>query len=336
MGRIVVGVDESAGAAAALRWAVREAAARRISLTAVLAWGFLDQHHAVARRPFDPAYGEADAMAALESIVAAAVGTVRADTIEHVVVCDLPAEALLDSSEGADLLVVGARGLGAVRGLLLRSVSQECLHHATCPVAIVRVRTQPDGARTGRIVVGVDGSDTAVRALEWALEEGRLHGPSVEVVHAWSVPYGPVAPSVSFAFDSTPLEVAARRTLDDAVDSIDTGGLSAPLTWTVAIGSSSGALLEAAAHADLVVVGSRGLGGFKGLLLGSTSHQVAQHSTCPVVVVPPAPRRSLLGRWRCHRPGQRQPCSGPCGTAVDVSRPTQRGFTTSEGTRRLG
>jgi nucleotide-binding universal stress UspA family protein len=188
---------------------------------------------------------------------------------------------LLDSSEGADLLDVGARGLGPVRGLLLRSVSQECLHHATCPVGIVRDGTQPNGAKTGRIIVGVDGSDTAVRALEWALEEGRLHRASVEVVHAWSVPYGPVAPSVSFAFDSTAVEVAARRMLDDAVDSADTGGLSAPVTRTVAIGNASGPLLEAAAHADLVVVGSRGFGGFKGLLLGSTSHQVPNTRRAP-------------------------------------------------------
>ena len=79
MGHVVVGVDESAGAAAALRWAVAEAEARGWSLTAVLAWGFLDQHHARVGEPFDPAYGEADVWAgALDAMVAEVVGTARA------------------------------------------------------------------------------------------------------------------------------------------------------------------------------------------------------------------------------------------------------------------
>jgi nucleotide-binding universal stress UspA family protein len=287
MGRIVVGVDESAGAAAALRWAVREAEVHGWSLTAVLAWGFLDQHHAVAGAPFDPTYGEADAIAALEAIVAAAVGNALAVTIGQVVVNDLPVPALLDASEGADLLVVGARGLGPVRRLLLGSVSQQCLHHATCPVAIVREGTHDAADRIARIVVGIDGSDTAGNALRWALEEGRLHRATVEVVHAWFVPYGGGDPFVA-AFDSTPLEDAARRTLDAAVDSADTSGLPAPVTRTLAFGSPAAAVLQAAEDADVVVVGSRGLGGFKGLVLGSTSHHLAHHTPCPVVVLPPA------------------------------------------------
>jgi nucleotide-binding universal stress UspA family protein len=138
MGLIVVGVDESAGAAAALRWAMTEAEARGWSPRAVLAWGYLDQHHATPGQSFDPAYGEADAQAALDAIVAEVVGSARAATVDRKLVNDLPARALLDASEGADLLVVGARGLGGFRGLLLGSVSQQCLHHATCSVAVVR------------------------------------------------------------------------------------------------------------------------------------------------------------------------------------------------------
>lgn len=281
MGRIVVGVDESAGAAGALRWAVREAEVRRWSLTAVLAWGFLDQHHATVGVPFDPTYGEADAAAALESIIAATVGTARAATIEQIVINDLPVAALLDSSDGADLLVVGARGLGPVRGLLLGSVSQQCLHHATSPVAIVRDGTLDTGERMSKVVVGVDGSDTARHALEWALAAGRLHQASVEVVHACAVPYGVGEPFVPVAFDWAPVEAAARRTLDDAVDVADTSGMSAAVTRTLAFGNPAAALLHAAEVADLIVVGSRGLGGFKGLVLGSVSHHVAHHAMLP-------------------------------------------------------
>ena len=287
MGRIVVGLDESAGAADALRWAAREAEVRDWSLTAVLAWGFLDQHHATAGLPFDPTYGEADAIAALQSIVAATVGEAAAATIEQTVVNDLPAAALLDASDGCDLLVVGARGLGPVRRLLLGSVSQACLHHATCAVAIVRHGTLHAGAGVNRIVVGVDGSDTAGDALDWALEAGRLHQARVEIVHAWTMPYGvgePFAP----AYD--PASVGGRRAPHPRhrCRTADTSGLPAPVIRTLAPGNASAALLDAAEAADLVVVGSRGLGGFKGLVLGSVSHHVAHHSTCPVIVLPSA------------------------------------------------
>jgi nucleotide-binding universal stress UspA family protein len=286
MGHIVVGVDESASAAAALRWAAAEAAARGWSLTAVLAWGFLDQHHAVVGEPFDPAYGEADAVAALDAIVIGAVGAARAATVDRKVVCDRAARALLGASAGSDLLVLGARGLGGFRGLLLGSVSQQCLQHATCPVAVLRDGVRDAREGIGRIVVGIDGSDTARRALEWALEEGRVHQATVEVVHASALPYGGGELFGAGLFDPASLETSARHILDQAVESADTSGLPAPVARTVTIGPAATAILEAAEAADLVVVGSRGLGGFKGALLGSVSHHLAHRSTCPVVVVP--------------------------------------------------
>jgi nucleotide-binding universal stress UspA family protein len=292
MGRVVVGVDESSGAAAALSWAVREAEMRNWSLTALLAWGFLDQHHAVSGQPFNPSYSESDAVAALDAIVAAAIGAAAAATVERRVVNDLAARALLAASVEADLLVVGARGLGGFSGLLLGSVSQQSLHHATCPVAVLREGTHHAVERIGRIVVGIDGSDTARRALEWALDAARVHQAAVEVVHAWTMPYGSGVGMgmgiVAAAFDVTPAEDAARRTLDAAVDSADTSGLPSPVTRTMTCGSAAAAILEAAEDADLVVVGSRGLGGFKGAVLGSVSHNIAHRATCPVVVVPPA------------------------------------------------
>jgi nucleotide-binding universal stress UspA family protein len=288
MGHIVVGVDESAGAAAALRWAVRESDARDWSLTAVLAWNFVDQHYATGEKRFDPSYSETDALAALNAIVVGAVGTRRAATIEPRVVLDLAASALLDVSEGADVLVVGARGLGGFRGLLLGSVSQQCLHHATCPVAIVREGQHDFGVPIARIVVGIDGSETAFQAFQWAVDAGRLHQASVEVVHAWGFFLGVGEPFGAVMFDTAPLADAARRTLDAVVESVDTSGLPAPVTRTLSSESAAASILHAADGADLVVVGSRGLGGFKGLVLGSVSHHVAHHAMCPVVVVPPA------------------------------------------------
>ena len=140
--RIVVGVDGSSGADRALQFALEEAKRRGARLDVVLAWGLLDQPGVPEKAVFDPGFEEDDARA----IIAAALERVGADPdVEtHLVpVLDLPARALLDQARGADLVVVGARGLGGFRGLLLGSVSQQVVNHAPCPVVIVRERAEP-------------------------------------------------------------------------------------------------------------------------------------------------------------------------------------------------
>ena len=144
MTRIVVGVDGSEESKAALVWAVRRAEASNAALTAVLAWTYLDQHSPRNSKPFDAAYGADDALETLATILIGTLGAERAAVLERSAVCDRPVRALLEASGGADLLVLGARGIGGFKGLLLGSVSQQCLHHATCPVAIIRGRrTRP-------------------------------------------------------------------------------------------------------------------------------------------------------------------------------------------------
>jgi nucleotide-binding universal stress UspA family protein len=153
-----------------------------------------------------------------------------------------------------------------------------------------------------RIVVGVDGSEHARRALSWAVEEARLRQAEIEAVHAWELPVhigfgGPIP------IDPAPYEASARALLDEEIAAVPAADLPAPITPVpitpvpitpvpikkVAVrGSPAWTLLEAAKTADLVVVGSRGRGGFAGLLLGSVSQQVAQHAECPVVIVPHA------------------------------------------------
>jgi nucleotide-binding universal stress UspA family protein len=134
---IVVGVDGSDHAARALRWAREEAVLRGSSLTAVLAWGLLDQHHVNPEVEFDPKYSDADAVAFLGDAVRSALDGDLAD-VKLQPVNDLPARALLDTADGAELLVVGARGLGGFRELLLGSVSHRCLTHSLCPTVVVR------------------------------------------------------------------------------------------------------------------------------------------------------------------------------------------------------
>ena len=139
-----------------------------------------------------------------------------------------------------------------------------------------------------RIVVGIDGSEGARRALEWALEEAKLRDARIVVIHAWLEPAAVAGGSVVSAGGVEPeiFEEAAERTLHELLISVDTDGLPHGLESHVVAGAPAHALVEASREADLVVVGSRGLGGFSGLLLGSVSQQVAHHATCPVVIIP--------------------------------------------------
>lgn len=137
-----------------------------------------------------------------------------------------------------------------------------------------------------RIVVGIDGSAGASRALEWAITEARLHGARLEVIHAWTFPYSSATPFGPVVIDSGTLEQVAQQELDEALAAVDASGLAAPIDAHTECGSAGAVLIERAKDADLVVVGTRGRGGFAGLLLGSVSQQVAQHAPCPVVIVP--------------------------------------------------
>ena len=142
-----------------------------------------------------------------------------------------------------------------------------------------------------RIVVGVDGSETSRHALRWAADEAKGHGSQLHVVHAWEVPTPAVAVGVGAGRRTTAAEgqhdEASRLVADVVRDEL---GDQPPgdVRTSIGRGPAAGVLLDAARDADLLVVGSRGLGGFRGLLLGSVSSKMASHAPCPVVIVRPA------------------------------------------------
>jgi nucleotide-binding universal stress UspA family protein len=282
MGRIVVGVDGSEGAAHALRWAQAEAAHRKWTVRAVLAWGYLNQH-SVTTQGFDPDYSAEDAEAALASYVRDALDVDGAAAVERHVVADLAARAILEAAADADLLVVGARGLGGFRGLLLGSVSRQCLHEAKIPVAVIRADTLE--ALAPLVIVGVDGSKASDRALSWAADEARAREATLEVIHAWQPPYLGGYPFVQATIDFGAFEDDARKVMADAIARADLTGLEDRVQQTIVCAGPSSALLEASARSQLVVVGARGIGRVERFLIGSVSDQVAQHATAPVVVV---------------------------------------------------
>ena len=203
--------------------------------------------------------------------------------VEQLVVKGQAAEALLQASAGADLLVVGSRGHRPLAGTLLGSVSQQCLHHAACPIAIVHSAHHGDRRR---VVVGVDGSTGARAALEWAALEALRRGTSVLAVCAYNEPStvaaGGPAGAGALAELRLGLERSAEQVLADAEAAVDT----VPVSTRAAHGPAADVLLEAASDAELLVVGSRGRGGFASLVLGSVSQQCAARAPGVVVVVP--------------------------------------------------
>ncbi len=135
-----------------------------------------------------------------------------------------------------------------------------------------------------RIVVGVDGSEAAREALRWAVDEARRRDATVEAVYAWHQPFV-MGYEYMGELDLGHFEQEAKEILDAAVDAVDATGIAA-VERKLVPGSAAGALVEEAKGAALLVVGSRGRGGFTGLLLGSVSLQVAHHAPCPVVILP--------------------------------------------------
>jgi nucleotide-binding universal stress UspA family protein len=148
-----------------------------------------------------------------------------------------------------------------------------------------------DGRTTtpkGTIVVGVDGSAPSLRALRWAAEEASARGRSLEVIHVWERPqaYAPLGAG-AYPVDPGPAHDEGQRVLDRALADARALAPGVSLRGRLEEGGPGTVLIDAAHGADLIVVGTRGLGGVRSFFLGSVSQQVAHHARCPVVIVPP-------------------------------------------------
>lgn len=274
MGEIVVGIDGSDGSRAALRWAARTATARGTAVRAVAAW----QYPAGAVSPAGPAQlpgaDEMDERARddLSAVVREELEA-GADGV-HVEAGRGPAASVLigvAGRTGADMLVLGARGLGGFAGLLLGSVSQECVEHSPCPTVVLRGRPE---LLDGPIIVGLDGSAGAARALDWAIDLAEATGAHIVAVHA------PALGANNAMMD------AASQALQEWCAPIEARAV--PHEMRIESGDARSVLeaVAGATDASLVVVGTRGLGAVRGLLLGSVAGYVARYSQRPIAVVP--------------------------------------------------
>lgn len=134
------------------------------------------------------------------------------------------------------------------------------------------------------IVVGVDGSEGSLQALRWALDEARLRGDSVEVVHSWHVAYYGDATGM-VPYPGEVMKESADAVLADVLAAVASDAAGITMTGRIELGSAANTLIAASEQADLVVVGRRGHGGFMTLIIGSVAQQVAAHAHSPVVIV---------------------------------------------------
>ena len=290
-GAILVGVDTSTCSRLALQWAAGAARLLDLPLRVVEAWQYPSDTVVRIGRIQLPDPEHADALLAehLTRLVDEVVGDAEGLDLDIEVVRGPTSSALLHlADERASMVVVGSRGLGGFRGLLLGSVSRQLCEHAPCPVTVVRHLRRDAPVQLRRIVVGVDGSAHAARALTLAGDLAERTGALIIAVHA-TAPGGSSDPSVQ------PLATSGRHLpdlLEDWCEPLHLQGIDDHESVVVE-GDARTALLEVADErdADLVVVGSRGLGPVSKLVLGSVASSLIQHSQLPVTVVPPVHAR---------------------------------------------
>jgi nucleotide-binding universal stress UspA family protein len=288
---VVVGVDGSPQSEVAAQHAADAAVRRAAPL--LLVHGYL--HPFRYGVPFDP-YAvrlpppTADAVQMLDEIAAELRAARPRLTVATRQAPGGPAAALVDASQHAQLVVVGSRGHGGFAGLLLGSVSAQVAAHAHSPALVVRPPdkpAEPPGTAAGPVVVGVDGSPGSAVALSFAADEAALRETTLIVMHIWSLNTS-TRPRETYEETEAAAAEAAESVVAGAVEQVRAEHPKIDLERRLVHAlDPSKALTETSRDAGLLVVGSRGHGGFTGLLLGSTSQTLVHHAHCPVVIAHP-------------------------------------------------
>ncbi|MFG6293955.1 MULTISPECIES: universal stress protein [Streptomyces] len=285
-GFMVVGADGSAPGLEAVAWAAREAEIRHVALQVV---------HALAR----PAHLPLDAAlprsvrerfrVTADAVVEEALLRARAEApdadVSGLVIPGEPLSVLVAQTRSAAMAAVGHRGLNGFRGTLLGSVATGLAAHAECPVVVVREPARP----AGPVVLGVDGSAAGKAAVRFAFQEASVQGADINAVHAWTTWNAPMPPPTDetepYAYGPGMLAAEEERLLAETLAGMRTRYPDVRVERSTVHGPARSALIEASRTARLTVVGSRGRGGFAGLLLGSVSRAVLHHAHSPFAVV---------------------------------------------------
>ncbi|GAA0223102.1 universal stress protein [Cryptosporangium japonicum] len=282
---VTVGVDGSPASLDAVAWAANEAGrrGRAVKLVYVNSWPAYTYAMWPAWGPPESRDGrEAGRLVVADAARHAAVSAPATQVVTEVVDGG-PASVLLDRAEHSALLVVGRRGVGGFPQLVLGSVASQVAIYAGCPVAIVPEHPVPPADDGPGIVLGVDGSDQCQAAIEYAFTEASLRGRKLTAVRSWYWPADDPA-----IVEPAPLPahhlLEQQRLLSEALAGWAEKYPDVEVRTVIAHHRPARALLDATAGAEVLVVGARGSGGFRALLLGSVGETVARHAHCPVVI----------------------------------------------------
>lgn len=284
---VVVGVDGSTAALHAVRWAAERALGDDRPLRIIHAYelpiGFpsgvteeesiLDTMRSQGRRW----------LATAQDTAREAAPDLR---VETALAATAPTAGLLRETENARLLVLGNRGRHALTGLLVGSTSQALAGQAHCPVVLIRGGGDSVAARSGPIVVGVDGTVASESAVAFAFAEASAQGATLVALHAWAESVFETA----LAGPNAPMDWGLQRQIADEALAERLAGWQEKypdvrVERELVHDRPARALRRCAQTARLVVVGRRGHGGFREMVLGSTSQHLLHHATCPVAVV---------------------------------------------------
>ncbi|MFF7250181.1 universal stress protein [Embleya sp. NPDC008237] len=282
---IVVGVEATDAGRPAVTWAADEAARRRLPLRLVhtLDWP-TGADRGTDSNPHRQTWGERfrrSGMRALDEARAVVAARHPALVVESVLLDGAPVSVLPGQARDAAMVVVGSRRLSAITELLLTgSIATSIAAHARCPIVVVR---EPEHTSTDprTIVVGVDGSRRSEPAVAYAFDEAARRGATIVAVHVRQPSTGLMAGL------RTGEEIREGRIrLAEALAGWSEKYPDVSVHREVVVGHPVRVLAEAGEHALAVVVGTRGHGGFAGMLLGSVSQGLIHHARCPLVIAP--------------------------------------------------
>ncbi len=283
---IVVGVDGSASALSAVSWAAQECARHKVPLRLLHAYLLPTGGYSeliLTGNEIREAIEQLGHDKLAEAVAAARAAAPDVEMTTEVVRCGATA-LLIEESKTARLVVVGSQGLGTVTGMLVGSTALALAAHGKSPVIVVRGTAVPDGP----VVVGVDGSPTSEAALAFAFETASMRGAELTALMCWqdlmmANAYG----SSRFTVDWEQVDEDERRLLTQRLAGWQEKYPDVRVRSMVLRDRPVRALIRYGAEAQLVAVGSRGHGGFTGMLLGSTSQALVYNAPCPLAIVRP-------------------------------------------------
>ncbi|PMC62108.1 universal stress protein [Corynebacterium xerosis] len=289
---IVCAVDGSDASKTAAKWAANTAVKRGIPLRLVSSYSMPQFLYAEGMVPPQELYEdlEAETLEKIEEAKKVAVDFVPDVDVSHQIEEGSPIDMLLDLSEQCTMIVMGSRGLGGLSGMVMGSVSAAVVSHASCPVVVVREDNHvTEETKYGPVVVGVDGSGVSQKAIENAFGEADARGAELIAVHTWmDMQVQASLAGLSAAQQQWQVvEEEQNALLGQRLAGWQERFPDVKVTKVVTRDRPVRALADASEGAQLLVVGSHGRGGFKGMLFGSTSRALLQAAPCPMMVVRP-------------------------------------------------